>query len=147
MSAFHSYDPGKVILALGLVPSPITGYAKGTFIEVDRDANAFEKFVGSDGEVTRVRNRNRAGSIKITLQQGSQSNAMLSALAAADELTGDGITPLTVMDMSGVSPQSTAASTQAWVRKMPKMGFGGETEETREWILDVASMAMFVGGN
>jgi hypothetical protein len=144
---FHQYDPGKIILAFGVSPTPISGYAKGTFIEVERDADAFMKVVGSDGEVTRVRNRNRAGSIKITLQQGSQSNVYLSEMAELDENLGTGVFPVTVMDMSGQTPQSTAASTQGWIRKKPKMGFGGETEETREWIIDLASMDMFIGGN
>ena len=78
---FHQIDPGKFILSLGTLPTPLSGFAKGTFLEFSRDANAYEKFVGADGEVTRVRNRNRAGSCKVTLQQGSSGNAMLSALA------------------------------------------------------------------
>jgi hypothetical protein len=147
MSNFHQIDPGKFVISLGTVPSPISGYAKGSFIEVDRDANAFEKFVGSDGEVTRVRNRNRAGGIKITLQQGSQANALLSALAAADELNGTGVVPITFMDMSGQTPQTTAAATFAWVRKLPKGSFNGESEEHREWFLDLSSMEFFIGGN
>ncbi len=147
MSNFHQYDPGKVILSIGLAPSPITGYQKGTFIKVSRDAQAFMKFVGSDGEVTRVRNRNRAGSLEITLQQGSQSNAILSAIALADETTGAGVFPIALMDMSGVAPQSTAAATQGWIRKVPDSTFGGETEEGRVWIIDLASMEHFLGGN
>ncbi len=147
MSNFHQYDPGKVILSIGLSPSPITGYQKGTFIKVARDAQAFMKFVGSDGEVTRVRNRNRAGSLEITLQQGSQSNATLSAIAKADELTGAGVFPITLMDMSGTDPKTTAAATQGWIRKMPDASFGGESEEGRVWIIDLASMEHFLGGN
>jgi hypothetical protein len=147
MSSFHQFDPGQCILSIGQTPTPISGYAKGTFIDIERDANAFEKFVGSDGEVTRIRNRNRSGMVKITLQQGSQTNALLSALAQLDEASGTGAVPLTFMDMSGQTPQSLAASTLAWVRKMPALTFAGDSEETREWILDCASMEIFVGGN
>lgn len=147
MSSFHQYDPGKLIVSLGLLPSPISGYQKGTFIKIARDAQAFMKFVGSDGETTRVRNRNRSGSMEITLQQGSASNATLSALAEVDELTGQGVVPMTFMDMSGTSPQSVAASTYAWIRKKPDMTFGGESEEGRVWIFDLASMDFFIGGN
>jgi hypothetical protein len=148
MEAFHQYDPGKIILSLGASPSPISGYAKGTFIEVERDANAFEKSVGSDGEVTRIRNRNRAGSIHIKLQQGSASNAYLTSLALEDELTGKGVVPLLVTDMSGALPNnSSAGATKAWIRKQPKLTFGGEAEEVRDWIIDCASMAQFTGGN
>lgn len=147
MSLFHQYDPGKIIVSLGLVPAPITGYQKGTFLKVARDAQAFMKFTGSDGEVTRVRNRNRAGSMELTLQQGSQSNAVLSALAALDEASGTGVTPVTFMDMSGTLPQSVGAATYAWIRKMPDATFGGETEEGRVWIFDLASMDFFLGGN
>ena len=147
MSAFHQYDPKKVLLSVGGTPSPISGYAEGTFIDASRDANAFEKSVGADGEVTRIRNRNRAGSIKITLQQGSNSNAMLSALAEADEQTGTGVVPITLMDMSGVFPQTCLAATYAWIRKKPDASFDGKTEKTREWIFDLAAMDFIIGGN
>lgn len=146
-AALHNFDPGKVILSLGGIPKPITGYQKGTFIEVARNEDAFKMFVGADGETTRVRNRNRSGMVKIVLQQGSESNADLSALAELDELTGGGVVPLTFMDMSGQVPQTTGASTQAWIRKKPAATFGGETEEGREWILDVADLDFFIGGN
>lgn len=147
MSTFHQLDPAKFIVSLGLIPSPLSGYQKGTFIKVSRDAQAFMKFVGSDGEVTRVRNRNRAGTLELTLQQGSLSNAVLSALAEADEASGLGVTPMTFMDMSGQFPQSVAAATHAWIRKKPDMTFGGETEEPRLWVFDLASMDYFIGGN
>lgn len=147
MGAFHQYDPGKVILSVGTLPSPISGYQEGTFIEVSRDANAFEKAVGADGEVTRIRNRNRAGSIKITLQQGSNANALLSALADTDELTGLGVIPLTLMDMSGAAPKSVAATPYAWIRKKPNMTFSGNKEEAREWIFDCGTLEHFIGGN
>jgi hypothetical protein len=148
MSLFHQLDPAKFIVSVGTLPSPISGYAKGTFIEITRDEDTFKKFVGGDGEVTRVRNRNIAGMMKITLQQGSNSNAILSALATLDEQTGAGVVPITFMDMSGVAgAQSTAASAYGWIRKKPDMKFSGESEENREWIFDLARMDFLVGGN
>lgn len=146
MSVMHSYDPGQVILSLGVSPTPISGYAQGSFIEVDRDANAFTKYTGSDGEVTRVRSRNRSGSIKLILQQGSQSNAYLSALAELDENLGTGMVPVLLRDQSG-SPVTLASSPYAWIRKKAKSDFPGENTATREWIIDLGPMAYFVGGN
>lgn len=143
----HQLDPGKFIVSLGLVPKPISGYAPGTFIELSRDVDAFSKHVGSDGEVTRVASKNKAGSLKIVLQQGSLSNADLSALAVADENSLTGITNVLVMDMSGQVPQTTGAAVQGWVKKMPAASFSGNSEENREWIIDLASMDFFIGGN
>lgn len=147
MSNFHQFDPGQVKLTLGVSPTPITGFAKGTFIEVERDEDAFKKFVGSDGEVTRVRNRNTAGMVKITLDQGSQSNAYLSGLADLDEASGSGVVPMSLVDYSGVSPVSAVSSPQAWCRKRPKMDFAGEADSPRVWIFDMASCIFEVGGN
>jgi len=148
MSQLHQVDPGKMIFSVGTLGVPVTGYAKGTFLEFSRDVDAFVKSVGSDGEVTRVRNRNRAGSVKVTLQQGSQTNAAFSALAILDEQSGLGVVPCTFMDMSGLPGQETvAASTTGWIRKMPDTTMSGEGEEHRVWIFDLAVMPMFVGGN
>ena len=104
--------------------------------------------MGADGEVTRVRNRNRAGSCKVTLQQGSSGNAMLSALALLDETSGLGVVPANFHDMSGLLPvNTTASSTYAWVRKLPDWKGSGDSESNLEWVLDFASMAYFIGGN
>lgn len=147
MGVMHSYDPGQVILTLGVSPTPISGYAQGSFIEVDRDANAFTKYTGSDGEVTRVRSRNRSGSIKVILQQGSQSNDYLTSLAELDELSGEGMVPCTLTDMSGGPVKTLAASPYAWIRKKAKSDFPGENSAVREWVIDLGPMAYVVGGN
>ena len=143
----HQIDPGKYILAVGATPSPISGYAKGTMIEVSRDVNAWEKVVGGDGEVSRVHSRNRAGSIKITLLQGSASNAVLSALAALDEATGQGVVPIAFMDMSSQAPFTEASAPNGWIRKMADAKFGGEADEPREWIFDLDDVEYFLSGN
>ena len=152
VDVIRSIDPGKFILSVGApggsASSPIGGYAKDSMIEISRDANAFEKEVGGDGEVTRIRNRNTAGKIKIVLNVGSASNIFLSNLANIDEQSGGGVVPISFFDMSGLLPNnSMAAATYAWIMKKPDRKFMGSSGGTVEWTFDCASLEYFLGGN
>jgi hypothetical protein len=148
----HSVDPGKFILSIGapggVANSPITGYGPDTMIEISRDAQAFEKEVGGDGEVTRIRNRNTAGKIKIILNVGSTSNVLLTNLANLDEVSGGGVIPISFFDMSGLLPNNTmAAATYAWIMKKPDRKFQGKAGGTVEWTFDCGSLEFFLGAN
>ena len=83
--ALRTYDPKQVVISIGGVP--ISGYADGTFLLIDRDENAFTKVTGADGTSTRVKSNNRAGSMTLTLKQSSPSNDVLSGFATLDELS------------------------------------------------------------
>lgn len=139
--ALHTYDPKKVQVLLGGVP--IGGFADGTFVTLSRSNDAFTKHSGADGDLTRVKQNDRSGECAITLSQSSASNDYLSGVAIADELTNDGVLPLLIKDLSG---NSLFASGFAWIRKVPDSSFGKDIEN-REWMLDVADLAFFVGGN
>jgi hypothetical protein len=144
---FHSYDPKKVLLSWGPLTDVITGFAEGTFIKVGRKEDGWKSKGGADGETTRIQNRNRQGRITIVLKQGSRANAILSAIAQADENSGAGVGPITIMDMSGATPQTAAAAVNAWIVKIPEAGFAGQDEETRTWEFDTDTLEIFIGGN
>lgn len=135
-----TYDPKLVILALGEIV--ISGYADGSMIQASRDADSFTKHVGADGEVSRTRNRNRSGSVTVTLKQTSLTNDALSALLAADELLGTGVRPLTLRDMSGTT---LLASDRAWIRKPADAEFARDQSD-RQWVFDCATLSGVVGG-
>jgi hypothetical protein len=145
--SFHNYDPAKVTLSWGPLTGVITGFAEGTFIKVARKEDGWKSKGGADGETTRIQNRNRQGRVTITLKQGSQSNAILSALAQADENSGAVVGPITVTDMSGATPQTAAAAVNAWIVKIPEASFAGQDEETRVWEFDTDTLELFIGGN
>jgi hypothetical protein len=140
----NTYDPGQVTLVLGAPPSPISGFMPDTFIEAARDIAAFTKHVGADGEVTRVRSRNKAGSITVTLQQGSASNDYFTALALLDETPAGVPLNCTLTDKSG---RTLITSPFGWVEKIADVSLHGTAEQGRKWKIDLGPTAIFVGGN
>lgn len=139
--AAKTYDPSQVAIIVG--GFQITGFADGSFVTIARNADAFALYVGTDGEGTRAKSNNKSGRITLTLAQSSDSNAILSGIAAADELSNNGIVPVLIKDNSGVS---LFAAETAWIVKSPDSEFGREVG-TREWILETDNLAVFVGGN
>lgn len=136
-----TYDPAQVVVTLG--PYLLSGFAEGTFIKVSRDEDAFSKKTGVDGETARARNKNRAGSVEVTLLQSSQSNDTLSQIAQADEVGGQGVYPLMIKDLLGTTLVSAPF---AWVKKLADVEDGKEIVD-RAWTLDCASpIAINVGG-
>jgi hypothetical protein len=53
---------------------PISGYADGTFVQVDPSGDSFAKKVGADGEVARSMSNDNTHTVVITLLQSSLSN-------------------------------------------------------------------------
>lgn len=137
----QTFDPKLVVLTFMGVP--ITGYADDTFINAERDEDAFNKNVGAQGDVARVKTNNKSGSVTIVLQQTSLSNDFLSGIAAVDENLGTGIGALMGKDIGGSTVMFSAA---AWIRKLPATPMSKELQ-TREWIIDCGKLELNVGGN
>lgn len=137
-----SYNAGQVSMTFG--PNILTnGLADGSFVTVTRDEQAYNKKVGTDGTATRSRTNNKAGTVSLRLDQASAVNDILSAIAAADELSGAGILPLTLRDASG---RFLAGAESAWIQKLPEAEFDRDSLD-REWVFDCGDLDIFVGGN
>lgn len=138
----REYDPGQINANLG--GRDLSGFAKGTFIEVDRAVDVVTEDVGADGEVTIVISQNRSGTIKITLQQASPLNDYLSSLATALENRNMtlAIQPFLLKDSNGTT---VVSAKQCWVRKKAKADFAVEAEN-REWIIATGYLNYDVGG-
>lgn len=126
-----TYSPGDVALSVG--GNIISGYADGTFVVVEREADAMTKVVGADGEVSRTKSANYSGMLTLTLKQTSDSNRILGALALSDEEDGGGVTDVLLTDNLG----NKVFGSEGWVRKVPNTELSAE-ETNREWIIDVA---------
>ena len=137
----RKYNPAEVSIIISGIP--ISGYADGTFITVERDEDSFTKQVGTDGEVTRSKSNNKTGTATLILMQTSASNLALSALLAVDELTGNGVGPFLMKDNSG---NSIYAGQNCWLRKYPSSEFGREATG-REWAVDIDKLDVLEGGN
>lgn len=146
-SLLGNYSPESmvVILSKGDLTHTITGFADGTFLNISRITPASELYVGADLSTARVKRRNKASTINITLHQFSASNAVLQALQRADE-EDDGnkwVFAITIKDLSGTSVWS---SNQAFVATNPDASYS-TTAETRDWVLQAVSLNANIGSN
>lgn len=141
--ALRQYDPKSVLIVLGAIP--VSGFADGTFCAIEFREDAFMLQIGADGEGARSRSNDRSASITFTLQQTSQSNALLSALHVTDIASpgGAGCVPLLVKDALG---NSIFAAEKAWIVKMPVSEYGREAG-TREWKIETDRLDALDGGN
>jgi len=132
----ETYDPKKVIMTLGGVP--ITGYADGTFVQIDPNGDAFTKKVGADGEVVREKSNDNTHTIQITLLQSSDSNRYLQTVFKADKLTGRGMLPLSFTDLNTMEAKFWP---QAWISIEPATGRAKETTDV-QWTLQTGQIAV-----
>lgn len=130
-----TYDPKKVILTLGGVP--ITGFADGTFVQIDPNGEAFTKKVGADGEVVRELSNDNTHTIQITLLQTSLSNIYLRTVMNADRLTGLGMLPFGFTDLNTMEAMFWP---QAWVSTEPPTGRAKETTDV-QWTIHTGQQA------
>lgn len=141
MSVMRTYIPSEVKTTFRGVE--ITGYAEGTFIEVERDEDGFMKYVGSGGDVCRTQNLNRSGKVTITLMMSASSNDVLSASYDLDDRDGNAFGPFSMKDLNGTTRVHSA---EAWISKLPKVERGKE-HATVQWVLECADLEIVVGGN
>jgi hypothetical protein len=137
-----TYNPAEVTIVFAGIP--ISGFAEGTFVSVERNEDSYAMQVGADGNATRAKSNNRSGRVTLTLIQSSVSNDALSAQAKLDELNdGDGIGPLLIKDLSG---RTVIQAEQAWIVKPATVEYGREASE-REWVIESDALDMDVAGN
>lgn len=141
MAEVKTYDPKSVVLTVG--GFPISGYADGEFISFEYDEDAYSKVTGADGISSRAKSNNNDGAITITLQQTSPSNDVLTNIAVADKLSNTGVVPVIMKDTLGTT---TIFAANGWVRKIPVVSYSKEVSN-REWVLDLSSVEVFLGGN
>jgi hypothetical protein len=136
-----TYDPKQVSCIVGGKIGQ--GFSDGSFIKVERNEQAFTLKIGVDGEGTRAKSNNKSGKITLTLMQSSSYNDVLSAFAAADELSNTGAVPFFLKDNSG---RTLCTALTCWVQKYPDSEFAKEVS-TRTWVLETDDIEVFVGGN
>lgn len=137
----RTFDPKQVVVAFG--PYTLTGFNDGTFIKIKRSGEAFEKKVGADGTVDRI-NKNRTDfDVEVVLKQTSPLNAILSGLLVADQLSNEGVLPLTIADLSG---NSLFEAPQAWIKTDPEIEYG-DSLGGRPWTFDTGAGVNLIGGN
>lgn len=134
-------DPKQYIVTFA--GATLGGYADGTFIKVSRKEDAFKLYIGGDGEGARMRNRDRSGTVELTLGQYSQSNDLLSSQARLDELGAGGTGALQIKDLNGTTLVNAPV---AWIRKVADVELG-DSVLPRVWVFETNELIIFVGGN
>jgi hypothetical protein len=138
--ATYTYQPDKVVVSFGGIP--ITGYAPDTFVSAARNNDTWSINVGSGSDATRTKSGDKSGRVEVTLLAESASNAELEAQRALDELTGTGLRPLFVKDLSG---GDTITAGTAWVVKPPDQE-KGNTGSNRVWIFETGDLEIVNAG-
>ena len=140
MSQSTTYDPSSIVASFAGVP--LSGFADGTFVSVERSNDSFTLMVGAGGEAARSRSRNSSGKVTFTLMGTGVVNDLLSAVWRADELSATGVGSFILKDLNGTT---LCAANNAWIVKPPKIEFGKEIS-TREWVIECESVYMKAGG-
>jgi hypothetical protein len=138
-----SYDAKQV--SVSFAGLNLTGFAPGSFVNVEHNEDIFTLVVGADGDATRSRTNNNSGTFTLTLQQASGSNSDLTALYTLDAgtLGALGTGPMLIKDSSG---NTLMGAEVAWIRKLPAVEFGVESTN-RVWVFETDNLTMFVGSN
>lgn len=122
-----TYNPKEIIIAVG--SHIVTGYAEDSFVSIEASGDGTTKKVGCDGEVTRSINPDGTYTVKVTLDQMSDSNSFFQEMYNRDQKTNDAIEPILVQDLKG---GMLFSADEAWVPKPAARGYG-KAAGTREW--------------
>jgi hypothetical protein len=139
----HTYNAARVVVIVA--GFPISGFADGTFVNVEMINDAITSQVGADGEIARAISTDRRCTVTLTLQQTSEANSFLSTMFSIDMLTCGGRTgPILIQDLCGDTLFSAA---NAWIVKPANIEFSKEIT-TRAWSIQTGAPAIYnVGGN
>jgi hypothetical protein len=139
----NTFDPSKVILAIN--DYQITGFIDGAFIEVIQNAPYFRNVPGIRGKATRVRSRDRTGTVNIRLMQTSPDNEVLSKLVEQDDIHQSGLLLATLRDVGG---QSGLQFGGAYIEGPPNINYSSAETSLRGWRLHYQFITRYyVGGN
>lgn len=142
---FNNYDPGRyTLVVLGVT---ITGFAGGSMIKVARKTPLFSDKAGGQGDVVRIRSRDKRGTYTFTLLATSKSNDYLSSLVLADEENEGGkgsVGPCGLIDLNGTT---ACESANGWVVGYCEVEVVDGDVPGRQWTVCGADLRMIAGGS
>lgn len=142
MSFQGTYDPKKVLTTWGEVL--FSGFADAVMIAAARNNQGVNLSVGVTGDAARAISNDKSGTITIVLLQTSTVNALLTAAAKADELSGDGVKPFFIKDLRSLD---LVKAENAWIRRTADYNRGRELPDgNMEWVFETDDLDIFAGG-
>ena len=124
MGRTKTYDSKKINIAFG--SHVVTGYAEGTFLNIERSGDGVTKKTGADGEIVRSLDPDTSAKLTVTVTQLSPTVGWAQQQYDKDNDTGDGTFPVLVKDMKG---GLIFAAEDGWVVNPPNREFGREAGE------------------
>lgn len=103
------------------------------FITVEPVGDGDQSESGAYGDVVRSVSHDSRFRITLTLQYGSASNAVLTALKEADQMSNGAATfPVMFTDLAGSVPICTG---EGWIVNRPSSAYGAAAQN-REWTIE-----------
>lgn len=124
-----TYNPSKVSISFG--NHIVTGLADDSFITIEYAGDGTSYQAGADGEVVRSVDPTSIYTIKVSVQQTSDTNEFLLTQYEMDQQDGSGTFSVNISDLLG---NERFVSATAWVTK-PASFARGKTADNREWEL------------
>ena len=136
------FDPSKIIVLYNA--TPITAFAKGSFVEYEQKEDDWEIDVGADGEATFVAKSDKQGSAKITLKDATPSVLFLNTQIDLQNMSPIFV-PGRLMIVDGNSGSQLFAG-QAVIKKKPGKKYD-ENAPTVEYEFLYAKGTQIDGGS
>ncbi len=136
-----TYDPKQFATICGAFE--LSGFADGSFVNIEYDEDDWGLYMGTDGGGTRSKSNNHSATITIRLAQSSDSNAILDAFRKSDQFANAGQFPFLAKDNSGTSWYSAESM---WIQKPPSADYDRDVTD-REWTLRTDNLQSSYGGN
>lgn len=137
----RTYNLKQTVITVGGLP--VEGFSEDDAVTFTPDAEEYTKSVGADGEVTRSRTNNFAGTFTFMLKQTSRSNDLFNTFLKLTRTVAVGdIFPISIKDLNG---GDFIFAEQCWIESMPEIGYGREAGD-REWTIATAKASVTLGG-
>lgn len=127
LTGVMAYDPSNITLSLGGWQP--YGFAQGTKITVAKTNDIITPYAGTDGDVSLALNRNKLGTMTISLQRTSDANQILSTYAQTMYSTREVAFSVYLED-----PRGYYISTIGWIQSQPQDTMG-DAIETNDWVI------------
>lgn len=131
--ADRTYDPKKLIVIFGGIE--ITGFSEDSMVEIEPQGEGWTAYDGAQGEHSRSRDPNDTQLATITLAHTSKSNSELRRIWDLDRLTGKGVLPFIMKDLSG---KAVVVSDEAYIQQAPAVSRKRAIND-QEWTILLVS--------
>lgn len=132
MSTQMNYSVDRTAVIVGV--APVVGFA-GDRVKVTFNSDLVETVMGTDGNGRHIINKDRSGTVTVTLEHGSPSNTTFELLRTVGE-------PFPIIVKDNTSLATMFMTSDAMVKKQPDLVLGQKPGEL-EWIFTFISGELF----